>query len=101
MLPRGTVYGSWKTPRIRFGGLAQQSTSTWQRCGEQTADVTCFSFYANKTMTTGEGGMATTDNADLAAHDAFDVVARTFARCVRGGTPAAAVEITALLRRAI
>jgi dTDP-4-amino-4,6-dideoxygalactose transaminase len=25
-------------------------------------DATCFSFYANKTMTTGEGGMLTTDN---------------------------------------
>ena len=29
--------------------------------------MTCFSFYANKTITTGEGGMAVTDNADLAA----------------------------------
>ncbi len=40
--------------------------SRWQRCGENTAAVTCFSFYANKTMTTGEGGMAVTDHADLA-----------------------------------
>ena len=39
----------------------------WQRCGENTSAVTCFSFYANKTMTTGEGGMAVTDRADLAA----------------------------------
>jgi perosamine synthetase len=38
----------------------------WQRCGEGTADVTCYSFYANKTITTGEGGMAGTDDADLA-----------------------------------
>jgi len=38
----------------------------WQRCGEGTAAVTCFSFYANKTITTGEGGMATTADADLA-----------------------------------
>jgi perosamine synthetase len=38
----------------------------WQRCGEGTANVTCFSFYANKTITTGEGGMAVTDDADLA-----------------------------------
>jgi dTDP-4-amino-4,6-dideoxygalactose transaminase len=38
----------------------------WQRCGEGTADVTCFSFYANKTITTGEGGMVVTDDADLA-----------------------------------
>ena len=28
--------------------------------------VTCFSFYANKTITTGEGGMATTDDEELA-----------------------------------
>jgi dTDP-4-amino-4,6-dideoxygalactose transaminase len=26
-------------------------------------DITCFSFYATKTITTGEGGMATTENA--------------------------------------
>jgi perosamine synthetase len=37
----------------------------WQQCGERTANVTCFSFYANKTITTGEGGMAVTDDADL------------------------------------
>jgi len=30
-----------------------------------TADVTCFSFYANKTITTGEGGMLVTDNTEL------------------------------------
>jgi dTDP-4-amino-4,6-dideoxygalactose transaminase len=38
----------------------------WQRCGEKTADVSCFSFYANKTITTGEGGMATTDDDGVA-----------------------------------
>jgi dTDP-4-amino-4,6-dideoxygalactose transaminase len=30
------------------------------------SDITCFSFYATKTITTGEGGMATTDNPDWA-----------------------------------
>jgi dTDP-4-amino-4,6-dideoxygalactose transaminase len=30
------------------------------------ADVTCFSFYATKTMTTGEGGAAVTGNSDWA-----------------------------------
>jgi perosamine synthetase len=30
-------------------------------------DVTCFSFYATKTITTGEGGMVTTDNDEYAA----------------------------------
>jgi dTDP-4-amino-4,6-dideoxygalactose transaminase len=29
-------------------------------------DVTCFSFYATKTLTTAEGGMATTENPELA-----------------------------------
>ena len=29
-------------------------------------DITCFSFYATKTITTGEGGMATTENGDWA-----------------------------------
>ncbi|MBC7932247.1 MAG: DegT/DnrJ/EryC1/StrS family aminotransferase [Rubrivivax sp.] len=38
----------------------------WQRCGEGTSSVTCYSFYANKTITTGEGGMAVTDDAALA-----------------------------------
>ena len=40
--------------------------SPWRRCGENTSAVTCFSFYANKTITTGEGGMAVTADAALA-----------------------------------
>lgn len=55
----------------------------WQKCGEGTASVSCFSFYANKTITTGEGGMAVTNSAELASrmrtmslhgltHDAWD-----------------------------
>ena len=39
----------------------------WIRCGENTAAVTCYSFYANKTITTGEGGMAVTGDAEIAA----------------------------------
>lgn len=38
----------------------------WRRCGEDTSAVACFSFYANKTITTGEGGMAVTGDASLA-----------------------------------
>ncbi|HEX5081456.1 MAG TPA: DegT/DnrJ/EryC1/StrS family aminotransferase [Blastocatellia bacterium] len=38
----------------------------WRRCGGGTAAVTCFSFYANKTITTGEGGMAVTNDSFLA-----------------------------------
>jgi perosamine synthetase len=42
-------------------------SAPWQRCGEGTAQISCFSFYANKTITTGEGGMATTSDAELAS----------------------------------
>jgi dTDP-4-amino-4,6-dideoxygalactose transaminase len=39
------------------------------RCGERMigsfGDVTCFSFYANKTITTGEGGMLVTDDETI------------------------------------
>ena len=42
------------------------SSNPWRRCGENTSSVTCFSFYANKTITTGEGGMAVTDDEPLA-----------------------------------
>ncbi len=40
---------------------------SWRQCGQNTSAVTCFSFYANKTITTGEGGMAVTDDPELAA----------------------------------
>lgn len=40
--------------------------SDWQQCGANTSKVSCFSFYANKTITTGEGGMATTNDSELA-----------------------------------
>jgi dTDP-4-amino-4,6-dideoxygalactose transaminase len=40
------------------------------QCGPLTVgsigDVTCFSFYANKTITTGEGGMLTTNDESIA-----------------------------------
>jgi perosamine synthetase len=41
--------------------------AAWQRCGENTSTIGCFSFYANKTITTGEGGMAVTDDDELGA----------------------------------
>lgn len=40
--------------------------SDWEICGQNTSAVTCYSFYANKTITTGEGGMAVTDDKELA-----------------------------------
>jgi perosamine synthetase len=38
-----------------------------RRCGG-LGDISCFSFYANKIITTGEGGMVLTDRDDWAAH---------------------------------
>lgn len=39
--------------------------ATWRRCGG-FGDMSCFSFYANKLITTGEGGMVLTDSETLA-----------------------------------
>jgi perosamine synthetase len=39
--------------------------SVWRRCGSFGA-LSCFSFYANKLVTTGEGGMVLTDEPALA-----------------------------------
>ena len=41
------------------------SAAPWRRVGT-TAPVTCFSFYANKCITTGEGGMAVTNDLETA-----------------------------------
>ena len=38
---------------------------TWKAVGAE-ADISCYSFYANKTITTGEGGMACTHNESYA-----------------------------------
>lgn len=43
----------------------RDADSPWQYCGDNTAEVSCYSFYANKTITTGEGGMAVTNNRFL------------------------------------
>jgi|SRR5436190_15330766 len=39
--------------------------SAWKSVGTE-AEISCFSFYANKTITTGEGGMACTESHDHA-----------------------------------
>jgi perosamine synthetase len=36
----------------------------WERIGKPHADVACFSFHPRKLLTTGDGGMITTANAD-------------------------------------
>lgn len=42
-----------------------QPKGVWLRCGK-FGTVSCFSFYANKLITTGEGGMIVTDDAGMA-----------------------------------
>jgi dTDP-4-amino-4,6-dideoxygalactose transaminase len=60
-----------KTERLKGSTLNSQlstlnfAANGWQPVGA-SADITCFSFYANKCITTGEGGMACTQNDDCA-----------------------------------
>jgi perosamine synthetase len=64
-----TAHGLWTIEDAAHAFPAawrQTPEEPWQRCGAGTAAITCFSFYANKTITTGEGGMAVTDDAELA-----------------------------------
>jgi len=49
-----------------FPADARGADGRWRSCGT-TAEQTCFSFYANKTITTGEGGMLVSDDAALIA----------------------------------
>jgi dTDP-4-amino-4,6-dideoxygalactose transaminase len=43
----------------------KNANDPWLPVGAETA-ISCYSFYANKTITTGEGGMATTQNDEYA-----------------------------------
>ena len=47
-------------------GAECRANGKWRRCGS-FGEVSCFSFYANKNITTGEGGMVLTDDNELAA----------------------------------
>lgn len=47
------------------GKTDANGSSAWQPVGA-SADIACFSFYANKCITTGEGGMACTQRDELA-----------------------------------
>jgi dTDP-4-amino-4,6-dideoxygalactose transaminase len=51
---------------IEDAAHAFPTTSGGRLVGNGTADATVFSFYATKTITTGEGGMVTTPHAELA-----------------------------------
>jgi len=47
-------------------GWRRGAEQPWRHRSNGASTVTCYSFYANKTITTGEGGMAVTSNARLA-----------------------------------
>ncbi|MFS8085679.1 MAG: DegT/DnrJ/EryC1/StrS family aminotransferase [Acidobacteriota bacterium] len=47
-------------------GWRRSADQPWQQRSNGSRAVTCYSFYANKTITTGEGGMAVTSSAKLA-----------------------------------
>jgi perosamine synthetase len=49
------------------GGGFHESGQHWKTGGHPWADMTTFSFHPVKTMTTGEGGMITTENDELAS----------------------------------
>lgn len=68
---------------IEDAAHALPTTYKGKKIGTLKSDATVFSFYANKTMTTGEGGMVVTKHSELAkrmrvmrlhgiSHDAFD-----------------------------
>ena len=47
-------------------GWRASAGEPWRARSNGASGVTCYSFYANKTITTGEGGMAVTSNQKLA-----------------------------------
>jgi dTDP-4-amino-4,6-dideoxygalactose transaminase len=48
-------------------GSAIQWEGEWQPVGRAIGDIACFSFHPRKVITTGDGGMLTTNNTDYAA----------------------------------
>ncbi|MGB0386636.1 MAG: DegT/DnrJ/EryC1/StrS family aminotransferase [Ardenticatenaceae bacterium] len=60
------VHGAdYLTGHSRDLGATGEPNGKWQRCGS-FGDMSTFSFYANKIITTGEGGMVLTDDSTLA-----------------------------------
>lgn len=57
-------------PLIEDGACAIGSQilieNSWRKIGKPHGDIVCFSFHPRKVLTTGEGGMLTTDNDDFA-----------------------------------
>ena len=48
-------------------GSRIQWQGDWQRIGRPIGDIVCFSFHPRKVISTGDGGMLTTENPDLDA----------------------------------
>ena len=71
MFQRGERSGILEVCRERGLRVLEDAAHAFPtRCGDrmvgQIGDATCFSFYANKTITSGEGGMLTTDDPAVA-----------------------------------
>ncbi|MGZ4853385.1 MAG: DegT/DnrJ/EryC1/StrS family aminotransferase [Halobacteriota archaeon] len=49
--------------------FSRRAGNYWMKCGNMS-DVGCFSFYANKIVTTGEGGMVVTNDPSIATRAA-------------------------------
>jgi perosamine synthetase len=49
--------------------FSREKGNRWIKCGNMS-DVSCFSFYANKIVTTGEGGMVVTNDPSIATRAA-------------------------------
>ncbi len=45
-------------------GIDPETTADWEMIGRPHGDIACFSFHPRKLLTTGDGGMVTTNNAD-------------------------------------
>src|SRR5208282_3501357 len=62
------VAGKYQVPVIEDAACAIGSeihwNGSWERVGQPRADIACFSFHPRKLVTTGDGGMITTANAD-------------------------------------
>ena len=48
-------------------GAELRTATGWERVGRPHGDIACFSFHPRKLVTTGDGGMITTANADIDA----------------------------------
>ncbi|WP_422072366.1 DegT/DnrJ/EryC1/StrS family aminotransferase [Tranquillimonas rosea] len=66
-----TIANSFGLPVIEDAACGAGSEiridGAWQKIGRPIGDVVCFSFHPRKVITTGEGGMLTTNRADLDA----------------------------------